>query len=96
MLLAMEDGVGREEFHAGLQSVRDEVRAQMSTAGVQIGAVENILTEKLKSVKVWCVTGLVGGQTIAAVAATYFGPGRTAGTVKTAAGVLAGFIGLSG
>jgi len=69
------------EFERGLEGVRQEFRADVTSAGVQIGAVERILTEKLrseiKSVKVWGAAALIGGQMVSGLVAAFVGPQRT-------------------
>jgi hypothetical protein len=59
--------VSRTEFSNGIESLRSEFQAGLTTAGVQIGAVEKTLKERLSSLKAWSLTALVGGQAFAAV-----------------------------
>lgn len=68
-LAALRDGSVQEQ----LASIRREFTQGLTTAGVQIGAVEKTLLEKINGVKVWGVAGLVGGQTVAAFL-TKYGP----------------------
>lgn len=87
----MGEPITREEFHRGIDSVRQEFRAEVQAAGIQIGAVEKILTEKLKSVKVWIGMALLAGQTAASIVAAYVGPGKAASSTARAVGNLLGF-----
>lgn len=90
----MAEPVGRDEFHRGLDGVRSEFRAEISAAGVQIGALEAILTEKLKGVKVWGALALVGGQVVAGLVAAFVGPQRAVDGAAGAARAVGQFLGL--
>lgn len=79
-----DPGVSRDEFNARFDGLRNEVSAAVTAAGVQIGAVEKTLTQKVESVektlveklggiKLWGVLALVGGQTFAALVVKFTG-----------------------
>lgn len=89
-------GIGRDEFHEGLTSLRAEFGAGLSTAGVQIGAVEKTLVQKidsgLHSLRLWGALALVSGQVAAGMVSAFIGTGKTAGAVSAAARSALGFI----
>lgn len=90
----MGEFITRDEFASGLDNVKTEVGARIDTTGVQIGAVEAILTEKLKGVKVWGALALVGGQVVAGLVAAFVGPQRTVNGATAAARAVGHFVGL--
>ena len=61
-------GVTQEQLSQAVDSLRTEITAGLTTAGVQIGAVEKTLNAKLSSLRAWGVAALVGGQTLAGLA----------------------------
>lgn len=61
-------GVTEQQLDRAVESLRKELTAGLTTAGVQIGAVEKTLTEKLSSLRAWGVAALVGGQALAGLA----------------------------
>lgn len=70
----MAEGISEERFTEAIENVRREVNAGLTTAGVQIGAVEKTLSEKIGSLKLWGGLALVSGQTLAAVLTGYLHP----------------------
>lgn len=60
-----DPGVSQEQLQQAVQSLRTEITAGLTTAGVQIGAVEKTLVEKLSALRAWGVAAFVGGQAIA-------------------------------
>jgi hypothetical protein len=78
-----DTNVSREEVTAHLEAMRSEITAGLTTAGVQIGAVEKTLIEKINGVKLWGALALIGGQTVAALLSqiaggSIFSPARAA------------------
>lgn len=59
-----DSGISREEIDAKFETLRTEISSGLSTAGVQIGAVEKTLIEKMHGLRLWGVTALVGGQVV--------------------------------
>ncbi len=59
------------------ESTRREFASALTTVQVQIGATEKSLLDKIGSLKAWGVAGLIGGQTLAGVAASYLAPHQT-------------------
>lgn len=94
--LAIGQGIGRDEFHEGLMSLRSEFGAGLSTAGVQIGAVEKTLVQKidsgLHSLRLWGALALVSGQVVAGMISAFIGTGKTAGALSSAAQSALGFL----
>jgi hypothetical protein len=79
-LAALRDASLRNE----LAALQREFTAGLNTAGVQIGAVEKTVVEKIKSLKAWGIAALVGGQTLAGLIAAY-GPPRPVSNAVAAA-----------
>lgn len=83
--------IGQKEFYEALGAVRNEFNAGLTTAGVQIGAVEKTLVAKLGSLKAWGIAALVGGQVGAGLLAGLVGPQKVtaaaAAAIRTIIGV---------
>lgn len=77
--------LSQEQLDAQILALRNEFNSGLTTVGVQLGAVEKTLTERLSSIKAWGVAALIGGQGLAGVFAHYL-PGAP---VQTAARVVA-------
>lgn len=79
--------VSEERFTEALENVRREVNQGLTTAGVQLGAVEKTLAEKIHSLRLWGALALVGGQSVAAVIAGYAHPIQAVHTAAAALGL---------
>lgn len=84
----MSEPISREEFHQGIDSLRSEFSAGLTTAGVQIGAVEKTLLAKIGNVKAWGIACLLGGQVTAGVVAAIVGPKATAEQIRSALSIV--------
>lgn len=84
----MSDPIGRDEFNARIEGLRHEVNAGITAAGIQIGAVEKTLVEKLRGVKVWGAAAIIGGQSLAALISSAVGGPTPTQTAKTAVAVI--------
>lgn len=79
--------VTKEDLTAATDSLRTEFTAGLTTAGVQIGAVEATLKERLSSLKAWGIAALVGGQVLAGLLTSY-APRQTADAASAVVGFL--------
>lgn len=67
---AQRSGVSEERFTEAIGNIRSEIQSGLMTAGVQIGAVEKTVVEKISSLRAWgiaaIVTSNIGGGLLAA------------------------------
>ena len=81
-----DGGVTQEQLGQAVDHLRKEFVSGLTTAGVQLGAVEKTLDAKLSSLRAWGVAALVGGQTLAGIAsAIAIKTGDATAPVRTAA-----------
>lgn len=79
--------VSEERFTEALENVRREVNQGLTTAGVQLGAVERTLSEKIHSLRLWGALALVGGQTVAALVGGFAHPASVVHSAARALGL---------
>lgn len=79
-----DQGISREEIDAKFETLRTEISTGLTTAGVQIGAVEKTLIEKMHGLRLWGVTALVGGQVVTGLVVKLTGGSVTAPAASAA------------